>query len=629
MDNQQRSNTNMATAWALSLVLSIGATSCISTRQATSHQGVQAEAQLYTSQWHLSEDRIWVGQDLWTTDLSAWHIQNKILHGSVTTSNLQSLTLLTRHITGAPQPLAMRIQLTFPNDQQTTGLSGFQLGLPPPEPLIPENTSPSYPGLFAGAAPSGELVLLHTPTRLDLTNSLSQLTETGDASSTLELFLTARPVGPTYTILLQAFDPDSGKELSRKTLWNVPASSLSGHVGLGTASAENDSIFTTAFHAWKVEGSTATTLPEGESINGPFMGAWHTLHQGTLRMTAQLMPVSPKQAIVQLQTFEDAAWRTYAQAEIRDTDFSATFQVDNWNMKKEQPYRLLYREPQTDGAFIDHYWSGSIHANTTTQLTVRELPANTRPITQKLPEDILIIYDAPTPPAEERSLPALQTWYQWCLTFRDIGRDRSCLGIYHQSMTHNRVRIEISKPSSTRRTNSKVNMNSWKSADMKLICRPDMYNRVADLTGDSDEPQEPSTNAVSKSVSQRIGQIHIAPEERYITYNLDDDLQPSKKADPDWPIICEHSADYDRGHVGYLPPLEITGIANAVIQVTDEESNTRIYELRMDGSVLLPRVFATGQYTLSVGDPDTGTLHEFHHLSPRPLGNVDPIRVAF
>jgi hypothetical protein len=143
------------------------------------------------------------------------------------------------------------------------------------------------------------------------------------------------------------------------------------------------------------------------------------------------------------------------------------------------------------------------------------------------------------------------------------------------------------------------------------------------------QSQEPYTNAVSKSVSQRIGQIHIAPEERYITYHLDNDLQPSKNADPDWPIICEHSADYHRGHVGYRPPLEITGIANAVIHVTDEESNTRIYELRMDGSALLPRVFATGQYTLSVGDPDTGTLHEFHNLSPHPLGNVDPIRVAF
>ena len=621
--------TSMQAVWVRLLLVATVATGCISSRIGTLGQEPKSETKPYASQWQLSEDRIWVGSDLWAADLSAWQIQNNALYSSVATTNLQTVTQLTRQITGAPQPLTMRIQLSFSSDQQTRGISGIQLGLPQATPLTRDARVPTSPGLFAGASPSGHLVLLASPTPSDLSKHLENFPPDNKTPSSIELLLTARPVGLTYTVLLQAFDLSSGEELSRNTLWNIPSTSLRGHFGLGSVSSQEGQTLTTAFCKWQIAGASPTPLPEGESINGPFMGAWHTRHMGALRITAQLMPVSEIQNGVQFQVLEEAEWRTCAHAKIRMTDFTATFEIPDWNSQKDQPYRLVYQEPQANGESATHYWSGSISANTSTELTVAELPSAIPANVAQPAEDVYIVFNPPVPPNTERSLPSLQTWYRWCFDNRDIGRDHSCLGIYHQSMTHHRVRIEIADSDLSQRTTTKDNLASWKSADMKLIYCPETYQRVAELISDSAESPASSTNATTPTAAAGRGYIQISPEERRITYNREAGPKHSAKSVSGWPIACEHSADYDRDHVGYLPPLEVTGISNAVTQVTNEEDGALLYELRMQGSIFLPRVFATGQYTLIVGDPATGRSHKFQNLSPLPLGSVAPIRVAF
>jgi hypothetical protein len=72
---------------------------------------------------------------------------------------------------------------------------------------------------------------------------------------------------------------------------------------------------------------------------------------------------------------------------------------------------------------------------------------------------------------------------------------------------------------------------------------------------------------------------------------------------PGWPITIDLLDNYGRQGKAHLPLLEITGIENPVIQVTDA-SGELVYSLRIAGREFQPHVFAEGKYTVKIGDPD-------------------------
>ena len=72
---------------------------------------------------------------------------------------------------------------------------------------------------------------------------------------------------------------------------------------------------------------------------------------------------------------------------------------------------------------------------------------------------------------------------------------------------------------------------------------------------------------------------------------------------PGWPKTISQAKQYGRKAAAYLPTLKISGMANAIVQVTNEKSSEVVYTIRSKGNTHRPKVFdANATYTITVGD---------------------------
>ncbi|MBE3096887.1 MAG: alkaline phosphatase D family protein [Planctomycetes bacterium] len=76
---------------------------------------------------------------------------------------------------------------------------------------------------------------------------------------------------------------------------------------------------------------------------------------------------------------------------------------------------------------------------------------------------------------------------------------------------------------------------------------------------------------------------------------------PGAKPYDGWPITIHQSDNYGRKAVAYLPTLKVRGTEDPVVQVVEEASGEIVYTVRIKGTEFRPKVFATGAYTLRVG----------------------------
>lgn len=78
----------------------------------------------------------------------------------------------------------------------------------------------------------------------------------------------------------------------------------------------------------------------------------------------------------------------------------------------------------------------------------------------------------------------------------------------------------------------------------------------------------------------------------------------------DWPITIEQEDNYSREPAAWLPEITVTGLASPVVEIIEEESREIVYTLRISGQTFQPKVFADGQYTVRVGEPDQDRFQE-------------------
>lgn len=82
-------------------------------------------------------------------------------------------------------------------------------------------------------------------------------------------------------------------------------------------------------------------------------------------------------------------------------------------------------------------------------------------------------------------------------------------------------------------------------------------------------------------------------------------LQENAKQYEGWPRTITQEDNYSRKAAGYLPEIQVKGMANPVIQVINDESKEVIYTIRIQGQSYRPKVFAEGKYTIKVGELGT------------------------
>jgi len=283
-------------------------------------------------------------------------------------------------------------------------------------------------------------------------------------ASAVDLVILVEPqAGWDANVVAIARDAASGAELGRVRRDAYDGIELAGnlalvsHPGTGAAGAEPTGWW---FDDWGYSGERL--VRHDDHVVGPIVGAFHTLSGGTLKMTAQLMPVSLLDGMtVALEVRDGAApgsWREVARAPIGVSARNATLRVDGWNAARDVDYRLR---------FGDAVWTGTVRHDPVEkrELVLAALSCNHlvrhgfgRPgypwneealwfphadLAERIERhdpDVLFfagdqIYEgaSPTPPdrssLDASTLDYLYKWSLFCLAFGDVARDRPTIVI--------------------------------------------------------------------------------------------------------------------------------------------------------------------------------------------------------
>jgi phosphodiesterase/alkaline phosphatase D-like protein len=144
--------------------------------------------------------------------------------------------------------------------------------------------------------------------------------------------------------------------------------------------------------------------------------------------------------------------------------------------------------------------------------------------------------------------------------------------------------------------------------------------------------EQPRTGNVMQFLDDKasgLGMVHFDKARRKIRIEcwpfLADVTQPSTQF-PGWPLEIDVLDNYARKPFGHLPALNIVGIPQPLIEVTEESSGELLYALRVPKPEFRPHVFAAGKYQVRISDPDSGKSATLRGLEPG-AANAKPIVV--
>ena len=102
------------------------------------------------------------------------------------------------------------------------------------------------------------------------------------------------------------------------------------------------------------------------------------------------------------------------------------------------------------------------------------------------------------------------------------------------------------------------------------------------------------------------GLVRFRKSTRQITFECwprhVDVTSPDARQHPGWPMTIGQEDNYTRPAIAWLPTLKVSGAADPVVQVRDDETGEVVYTLRIKGETWRPKVFKEGDYTIRVGE---------------------------
>ncbi|MHC4423301.1 MAG: alkaline phosphatase D family protein [Planctomycetota bacterium] len=98
---------------------------------------------------------------------------------------------------------------------------------------------------------------------------------------------------------------------------------------------------------------------------------------------------------------------------------------------------------------------------------------------------------------------------------------------------------------------------------------------------------------------------------------------------PGWPITIKQADNYARKAAAWLPIVKVSGMADPVVQVIDEENSEIIYTLRIKGNSFRPKVFKAGAYTIKVGEPNTAKMKTLKGVQALAKDRGETVEVNF
>ncbi len=156
----------------------------------------------------------------------------------------------------------------------------------------------------------------------------------------------------------------------------------------------------------------------------------YTVHNGVMKMTAQLFPLYPKETrTVRLELLRDGEWREVQRRQINDIGWSTLFRMENWDNTRDIPYRLRHGEQaefrgliRKDPVNKDEIVIGSLNCNSNQNRDPRTEIVNNL---KHFDPDFLFF-------AGDQSYDHIQhtaAWLLFGLQFREVFKDRPCICI--------------------------------------------------------------------------------------------------------------------------------------------------------------------------------------------------------
>lgn len=408
-----------------------------------------AAAATFESQWDQANDRVWIGPEYWANPMEDFRLANGRLECLRGGPN-RNVHLLTYRLGEKRGGFTVTVRLGDLTRGRKPGTAGFALGVLDQETKNPQSSLLFGTGLPAGITTTGELFIGNPP----------EVSENGATQplNDIELRLVAQPDGDgTYTLELSACDAD-GKQLKRIEKRGVQADRLVGNIALMNNFAENrrpnvpgPGRFARFWFAdWKVSGDKVI---EDESLRfGPILYAMYTLSRGVMKMTAQMPPLGERdnQTVqLQIRDRDGGDWKTMGEATIDPLARTATFRIENWDDRRDVPYRLVYRQLDRSGNGTDTYFTGIVRKDPVDQeeIVVAGFTGNTdagfpnvlvATNVAVMNPDLLFFsgdqiyegvggYGIHREPVDLATLNYLRKIYLWGWAFRDLMRDRPTL----------------------------------------------------------------------------------------------------------------------------------------------------------------------------------------------------------
>ncbi len=425
------------------------------TSQLSSRAAAAEPSEDFRSGWDNLPDQVWLGGQFWANPLQDWRVAGGRIE-CVKAATGRNVHILTRELTGVKGTLNMSVCLGLVDKAtlaEGKGAAGFLVGVRGPLGDYRNNLMEANSGLRIGLRASGELFIGDGPKGVKAPVDLT--------GASLELRLEARPSGDLYQVKLTAHDLNGYRLVGSVERSDVPADFLVGNLALGAnfgapqaAAAKKAANNTTGpgadrwwFGGWQISGTKVASHP-GRTF-GPIFFTSHTLHGATLKLTAQLPPVSETACASATLSFEGRS-ETF-ESPLHPLARTAGFRVPDWDSTRGVRYRVSCLVRGLDGSETEHSYAGTIRPDPVgrEELNVADISCNAHyafpnsaaaEAIGKLNPDLVAFtgdqyyestggYGVDGSTVENCCLDVLRKWLMHGWTWREVTRDRPSLSL--------------------------------------------------------------------------------------------------------------------------------------------------------------------------------------------------------
>lgn len=436
-------------------------------------QGSSPDASAFRSAFESTLDGMFVGPEYWANRLHDWRVEDGFAECTAAAPRLsmRTLHLLSHRIEETRGDFEMSVELApLPAPQPLAGsaCAGFLIGVGESRmdwraASIVQGWAGRGGGLVCGVRPDGTL-FFRDHTRPDAP-AVAEVPGP-EPGAGLELFLIGTEEEGEVVLRLTSRSASS----SVTTETRVSAARVIGNVALVSHPGDKEegrSHGRFRFRHWTLSGRRVRAHEDRRF--GPIASTQYTLSRGTLKLTAQLLPMSQRDPVARLEVRRGERWYGVARATVEAPDFTARFRVADWDDGRAHRARVVFDLERRDGTAEEHAfecvirkdprdkprinvagftgnhnnshdigggWGGTAGAEKNDWVNGMWFPhadltehvARTRP-------DLLFfsgdqVYEGKSPTfADRQNLEAdyLYKWLLWCWAWRDLTRSIPCV----------------------------------------------------------------------------------------------------------------------------------------------------------------------------------------------------------